>query len=113
MWSFGCIISELFTGVPIFPGESNVDQIQYIMEYIGVPPLEIINLARKKSMFFNSSGEPLLVPNSKGKIRIPLTKKFEKFLSHSSDEFIDLVKVIINIILVLFNMGSSKENKAT
>jgi dual specificity protein kinase YAK1 len=22
MWSFGCILTELFTGVPIFPGES-------------------------------------------------------------------------------------------
>jgi serine/threonine protein kinase len=25
MWSFGCIIAELYTGYPIFPGESEVD----------------------------------------------------------------------------------------
>lgn len=25
MWSFGCIICELFTGIPIFPGESEAE----------------------------------------------------------------------------------------
>ena len=25
MWSFGCIIAELYTGYPIFPGENEVD----------------------------------------------------------------------------------------
>jgi serine/threonine protein kinase len=25
MWSFGCIIAELYTGYPIFPGESEID----------------------------------------------------------------------------------------
>jgi serine/threonine protein kinase len=24
MWSFGCILAELFTGYPIFPGENEV-----------------------------------------------------------------------------------------
>jgi serine/threonine protein kinase len=25
MWSFGCIIAELFTGSPLFPGENELD----------------------------------------------------------------------------------------
>lgn len=25
MWSFGCIVAELYTGYPIFPGENEVD----------------------------------------------------------------------------------------
>lgn len=25
MWSFGCIIGELFTGIPMFPGESEAE----------------------------------------------------------------------------------------
>ena len=106
MWSFGCIIAELYSGIPIFPGESSIDQINYIMEYIGVPPLEIINVARKKTMFFEDNGEPLKIPNSKGKIRMPLTKKLEKFLSESSDSFIDLVRVNITFIIELFGLGS-------
>lgn len=27
MWSFGCVIMELFTGHPLFPGESETDQL--------------------------------------------------------------------------------------
>ena len=32
MWSLGCIISELHTGYPIFPGENEVEQLACIME---------------------------------------------------------------------------------
>lgn len=31
MWSFGCILIELYTGVPIFPGESEQEQLALIM----------------------------------------------------------------------------------
>ena len=37
MWSFGCIVAELFTGIPIFPGESEAEQLALIMEIKGVP----------------------------------------------------------------------------
>jgi dual specificity tyrosine-phosphorylation-regulated kinase 2/3/4 len=26
MWSFGCILAELYTGYPLFPGESGCQQ---------------------------------------------------------------------------------------
>lgn len=32
MWSLGCILAELYTGYPLFPGESEVEQISCIME---------------------------------------------------------------------------------
>lgn len=41
MWSFGCIMSELFSGFPLYPGESETEQLAYIMEIQGVPPKEI------------------------------------------------------------------------
>ena len=28
MWSFACILAELYTGVPIFPGENELDQLE-------------------------------------------------------------------------------------
>jgi dual specificity tyrosine-phosphorylation-regulated kinase 2/3/4 len=37
MWSFGCIIAELYIGYPLFPGDSEVDQMSRIMEMINVP----------------------------------------------------------------------------
>ena len=32
MWSLGCILSELHTGYPLFPGENEVEQLACIME---------------------------------------------------------------------------------
>lgn len=32
MWSLGCILAELYTGYPLFPGESEVEQIACVME---------------------------------------------------------------------------------
>lgn len=34
MWSLGCIIAELYTGYPLFPGEDEADQLACIMEVI-------------------------------------------------------------------------------
>ncbi len=32
MWSLGCIMAELFTGRPLFPGEDEAEQLACIME---------------------------------------------------------------------------------
>ncbi|VCW77799.1 unnamed protein product, partial [Gulo gulo] len=34
MWSLGCIMAELYTGYPLFPGENEVEQLACIMEVI-------------------------------------------------------------------------------
>jgi serine/threonine protein kinase len=91
MWSFGCIIVELFTGIPIFPGENEKDQLGYIMEYFGIPPFEYLNKAKKKNQFFENNYNPILTANSKGKIRYPNTKKLTSFLRGADESFIDLV----------------------
>lgn len=41
MWSLGCIMAELYTGFPLFPGESEVEQIACIMEVRSQPPADI------------------------------------------------------------------------
>jgi len=42
MWSFGCILVELFMGYPIFAGEDESEQLAIIMEYKGIPPYNLI-----------------------------------------------------------------------
>jgi len=37
MWSFGCLIAELKIGEPIFAGTSNIEQLLYISNSIGLP----------------------------------------------------------------------------
>ena len=94
IWSLGCIMCELFCGIPIFPGENEYDTLYYIMEYFGVPPKEIIFKSPKRRNFFNEKGEPLEKPNSFGKIRKPNQKNLEKFLKNIDNDFIDLIKKI-------------------
>lgn len=38
LWSLGCIIAELFLLDPLFPGESEFDQINTIFNKLGTPP---------------------------------------------------------------------------
>lgn len=52
MWSVGCILAELYTGVPIFPGENEHEQLACIMEVIGVPDASIVNRASRRKLFF-------------------------------------------------------------
>ena len=92
IWSLGCILCELFTGFPIFPGEDERDQLNYIMEYLDIPPMDIINISRKKNLFFDKNYFPFQISNSKGKIRKPNTKSFKEFLSGSNENFIDFIK---------------------
>ncbi|KAG7696160.1 hypothetical protein KL930_003187 [Ogataea haglerorum] len=37
MWSAGCIMAEMFTGKPLFPGSSNEDQLLKIFRVMGTP----------------------------------------------------------------------------
>lgn len=32
IWSLGCILAELYTGYPLFPGENEVEQLACVME---------------------------------------------------------------------------------
>ena len=54
MWSFGCIISELYTGVPIFPGTNEIEQIYLIINMIGKPPKFYIKYSPKTKLLFGS-----------------------------------------------------------
>ena len=37
VWSAGCVLAELLLGVPIFPGDSGVDQLVEIIKVLGTP----------------------------------------------------------------------------
>lgn len=43
MWSAGCVLAELLTGTPLFPGESGVDQLVEIIKVLGTPSREEVH----------------------------------------------------------------------
>ena len=75
VWSTGCILAELYTGYPLFPGESEQDQLACIMEPLGLPPEKgFLEKATRKKVFFSPTGAPRAVANSRGKRRRPGSK---------------------------------------
>ncbi|XP_054668847.1 dual specificity tyrosine-phosphorylation-regulated kinase 4 isoform X1 [Grus americana] len=92
MWSLGCIIAELYTGYPLFPGENEVDQLACIMEVLGLPPADFIQAASRKRMFFDSKGFPKSITNSKGKKRCPDSKDLSTVLKTHDAGFLDFLK---------------------
>jgi len=92
MWSFGCILAELYTGYPLFPGENEVEQLACIMEILDVPPKNIIEMSTRKKNFFDSNGQPRIVPNSRGKKRRPATKDLISTLHCNEPLFVSFLE---------------------
>nr|XP_016484111.1 PREDICTED: dual specificity tyrosine-phosphorylation-regulated kinase 1B-like [Nicotiana tabacum] len=57
MWSFGCIVAELFLGLPLFPGASEFDLLRRMIKILGgQPPDHILKDAKNTSKFFKFVG---------------------------------------------------------
>ncbi|XP_053991016.1 extracellular signal-regulated kinase 2-like isoform X2 [Hylaeus volcanicus] len=84
MWSLGCILGELITGRPIFPGTSTMNQLELILELTGQPSES--DIVAMKSPFAATMLEAL-----------PLRKKrsFEDVFRQASSETIDLLKSLL------------------
>ena len=91
MWSLGCILAELLTGYPIFPGENEQEQLACIMEVFGPPDKHLIEKSTRKKLFFDSLGKPRLTVSSKGKRRRPSSKTLQQALKCDDDAFLDFI----------------------
>ncbi|XP_022969717.1 dual specificity protein kinase YAK1 homolog isoform X2 [Cucurbita maxima] len=57
MWSFGCIVAELFLGLPLFPGASEFDLLRRMIDILGgQPPDYVLKEAKHTSKFFKFIG---------------------------------------------------------
>ncbi|KAK0098604.1 hypothetical protein PV326_006165 [Microctonus aethiopoides] len=91
MWSLGCILAELHTGYPVFPGENEIEQLACIMEVLGPPPESLILHASRRRLFYDSKGNPRCIVNSKGRKRRPGHKNVPIVLRSNDPLFIDFV----------------------
>ncbi|KAH9636154.1 hypothetical protein HF086_007106 [Spodoptera exigua] len=88
MWSMGCILAELHTGYPLFPGENESEQLACIMELLGPPPPDLLLHATRKRLFFDSKGCPRSITNSKGRKRRPGTRALTTIVRSDDPAFL-------------------------
>ncbi|XP_029810188.1 dual specificity tyrosine-phosphorylation-regulated kinase 4 isoform X1 [Suricata suricatta] len=92
MWSLGCIMAELYTGYPLFPGENEVEQLACIMEVLGLPPTHFIQTSSRRQTFFDSKGFPKNMTNKRGRKRYPDSKDLTMVLKTYDASFLDFLR---------------------
>lgn len=53
MWSLGCILVEMHTGEPLFNGHNEFDQMNKIVEVLGMPPAHMLEQGSKARRYFD------------------------------------------------------------
>ncbi|KAG9242868.1 hypothetical protein BJ878DRAFT_148052 [Calycina marina] len=91
MWSLGCILAELFTGIPIFPGENEQEQLACIMEIFGPPDKQLVERSTRRKLFFDSLGKPRLTVSSKGRRRRPSSKTLAQVMKTDDEAFLEFL----------------------
>ena len=91
MWSVGCILAELYTGYPIFPGENEQEQLACIMEVFGPPEKHLIERSTRRKLFFDSLGKPRITVSPKGKRRRPSSKTLSQAIKCDDENFVDFI----------------------
>lgn len=98
----GCILAELYTGFPLFPGENEVEQLACIMEVLGLPPKVLISVARRRRLFFDSRDAPRCITNTKGRKRSPGSKSLAHILHCQDRYFIDFLQRCLEWLPLVF-----------
>ena len=93
IWSIGCILGELSDGQPLFPGESEIDQLYVIQKITGpLPPDQM-------TLFYNNSRFSGL------KVREPVSVYFFLFPQNSLFPSLSFFSFIVYLYIcsVLYN----------
>ena len=58
IWSCGCVLAELFLGLPLLPGTNDYHQVARMVDMFGVPPLSMIDHCKYSSRYFKVVDRP-------------------------------------------------------
>ncbi|KAJ6215376.1 hypothetical protein RDWZM_009876 [Blomia tropicalis] len=78
----GCILVEMHTGKPLFKGSNETDQMNKIVEVLGIPPAHVLNSAHRTSKYFDTllDGTRVIQPVESVKYKLPGHRKLSEIL---------------------------------
>ena len=92
IWSFGCVLCELITGIPIFPGEDEDEQMALIQSVLGPPPLDMLMDGTRTNCFFDEEFYPILRPNKKGVTHSVSSTSLGAVLNINEPHLLDIIR---------------------
>lgn len=84
MWSLGCIVGELFLGLPMFPGSSEYNQLFKIIDMLGNPPRHMIDVGRNSLNYFIKT--PSSEANEKPTYKLKTHEEYLEFVRASKSK---------------------------
>lgn len=64
-----------------------------MMEVKGIPPRSVLARSSRRKVFFDEDYNPIITPNSRGKIRMPGNKNLYTQMNCSDKDFVDFINV--------------------
>ncbi len=69
-----------------------------------MPPRSVLARASRRKVFFDDDYQPIVVPNSRGKVRVPGSKSLASLIDCQDKDFVDFIDVsIIDGINIEYN----------
>jgi len=94
MWSVGCILVELFTTIPIFPGKHSIDQLHRIVSIMGDIPQEMLDGSKREFKNTELKYEKISLDEI---FKIESCNENNEEHKKQLDTFVDLLKQILLI----------------
>jgi dual specificity tyrosine-phosphorylation-regulated kinase 2/3/4 len=93
MWSFGCILAELLTRRPLFPGVDENELLEFFILLVGQPTGWMIERAKKRNKFYTRDGH--LIRSSKSRLvhAAQRSMSLQDAVDCNDAEFLDFLRV--------------------
>ena len=96
MWSLGCLIVELLTGSPIFPGDNEIDMLHRIIEVCGEVPKSVLQRSPRQRLFYNCDYSPKF-DVMEGRIRQPSTRSILSVVGNVDESLLSFIEACLII----------------
>lgn len=90
MWSFGCILVELYVGYPLFPADDESQLLGKMIEVLGMPPQSLVFQCKRKKINFDDEKN-----GYREKCRNGMSRTLVEIIGLHDLAFVDFIKEIV------------------